>query len=123
MILVNERQVLSVSNMKDVEVWVDEDFGIKLWPNPKSAIMEVVKYVFNLESEDEVRNVWPIIRRGNKGTLAKIVQAMLICMGYPCELDGDFSGSSVDALKQYQKDNKFIVNGIAGKAVIIKMFK
>lgn len=42
MILVNKRQVLSVSNIKDVEVWVDEDFGIKLWPNPKGAIMEVL---------------------------------------------------------------------------------
>nr|DAL08565.1 MAG TPA_asm: putative peptidoglycan binding domain protein [Caudoviricetes sp.] len=123
MMLVNKRQVLSVSNIKDVEVWVDEDFGIKLWPNPKGAIMEAVKYVFELESEDEVRNVWPIVRRGSKGTVAKIVQAMLICMGYPCELNGNFASDSVDALKKYQKDNKFIVNGIAGKAVITKMFK
>lgn len=112
-----------MSNIKDVEAWLDEDFGIKLWPNPKNAIIEAVKYVFELKSEDELRNVWPIIRRGNKGILAKIVQAMLICLGYPCELDGDFSGSSIDALKQYQKDNKFIVNGIAGKAIIIKMFE
>lgn len=112
-----------MSNMKDVEAWLNEDFGINLWPNPKNAIMGAVKYALELKSEDELRNVWSIVRRGSKGTLTKIVQAMLICMGYPCELDGDFSGSSVDALKQYQKDNKFIVNGIAGKAIIIKMFK
>lgn len=112
-----------MSNIKDVEVWLDEDFGIKLWPNPKSAILSAIKYAFEFESDDGLRDAWKIVRRGSKGTPAKIVQAMLICLGYSCELNGDFSDDSINALKQYQKDNKFIVNGIAGKAVITKMVK
>lgn len=112
-----------MSNIKDVEAWLQNDFNINLFPDPKNAIIMAARTFFELEQDAEIKNVWPIVRRGSKGTTAKLVQAMLICMGYPCELNGNFASDSVDALKKYQKDNKFIVNGIAGKAVIAKMFK
>ena len=102
-----------MSNIKDVETWLKDEFGVRLWPNPMRAIA--------MAGEDIIKS-WTIVKRGSKGIQAKFLQAVLICMGYPCSLDGVFASDSVDALKKYQKDNGFIVSGIAGKAIIRRIF-
>lgn len=107
-----------MSNIDDVGSWLYEEFDLDIWPNPVRAVIDAAEIYFN----GDIIASWKLVRRKNKGNYAKFVQAMLICLGYSCCLDGIFGPDSVQALKQYQKDNKFIVNGIAGKAVIRKMF-
>lgn len=106
-----------MSNINDVQKWFDDEFNIKFWPNPMSSIITVGDIIF----DGDIVNSWQIIRRGSEGTNVKFLQAILICIGYPCSLDGVFASDSVDALKQYQIENGFIVNGMAGKAVIKHM--
>lgn len=108
-----------MSNVKDVQKWLDDEFEIKLWPSPIRAIAMANQVVFNKNIIDS----WNIVRRGTESIHAKFLQAILICMGYECNLDGIFAFDSVDALKQYQRDNGFIVNGICGKAIIRRIFK
>lgn len=70
--------------------------------------------------------MWKPVRRGHIGMHAQIVQAALICAGYSCGeygANGYFGEDSVEAVKKFQKDNKMIRNGIAGKAVATKLFK
>lgn len=107
-----------MSNIKDVQKWLDEDFEIRLWPSPIKAIAMANQSIF----DEGIIDSWKIVRRGTKDIRAKLLQATLICMGYPCSLDGNFASDSVDALKQYQKDNGFIVSGICGKAIIRRIF-
>lgn len=107
-----------MSNIKDVQKWLNDEFGIKLWPSPMRAIGEANRAIFR----EDIMDSWSMVRRGTKGFHAKLLQATLICMGYPCSLDGNFASDSVDALKQYQKDNGFIVSGICGKAIIRRIF-
>jgi hypothetical protein len=102
-----------LSNIKDVEKWLEDEFGMRFWPDPIKALAMV---------GDDIIKSWGIVKRGSKGIQAKFLQATLICMGYPCKLDGIFGSDSVDALKKYQKDNGFIVSGIAGKAIIRRIF-
>ena len=70
--------------------------------------------------------MWKPVRRGHIGMQAQVVQSALICAGYSCGeygANGYFGEDSVDALKKFQKNNKMICNGIAGKAVAGKLFK
>ena len=54
------------------------------------------------------------------------MQVALICAGYSCGeygANGYFGEDSVDAVKRFQRNNKMVRDGIAGKAVAMKLFK
>lgn len=58
-----------------------------------------------------------MLRNGNKGNSVKALQILLIGNGYSCGpygADGDFGGSTLKAVKQYQKDKNLQVDGIVG---------
>ncbi len=57
------------------------------------------------------------LKKGNRGDAVKIMQTMLIAVGYSCGnsgADGDFGNNTLIALKAFQKDNGLTVDGIYG---------
>lgn len=63
------------------------------------------------------------LRRGAKGNITWILQAILYCLRYdPKGLDGIFGSNTEKAVKQFQKNKKITVDGIVGKVTWGKLF-
>lgn len=65
----------------------------------------------------------PNVKRGAKGNITWLIQAILICKGYNIKLDGDFGEKTEKAVKQFQKANGITADGICGKNTFKKLFK
>lgn len=68
------------------------------------------------------KNACISLRKGSKGNITWILQAMLVCKGYSIEVDGDFGINTENAVRDYQSKNRLIVDGIAGKNTFEKLF-
>jgi N-acetylmuramoyl-L-alanine amidase len=55
------------------------------------------------------------VKKGAKGNITWILQAILYCRGYEIAVDGDFGDNTEKAVKQYQKAKDLTVDGVAGK--------
>ena len=59
----------------------------------------------------------PILKRGSKGEDVRYLQTKLVGFGYdPKGIDGEFGPGCEAAVKQFQKDNSLVVDGIVGPA-------
>lgn len=68
----------------------------------------------------------PNIKKGTKGNITWLVQAMLICKGYSVGnsgADGICGGNTVTAIKNFQGSNGLTKDGICGKNTFEKLFK
>lgn len=62
------------------------------------------------------------VRKGAKGNITKVLQALLYIAGYnPGKLDGDFGGGTENAVIAYQKAKSLTVDGIPGRATWTKL--
>ena len=66
---------------------------------------------------------WVTVKRGAKGNLTYLIQALLYCKGYKITLDLSFGGATKKVVKQFQKDNKLTVDGKIGKNTITALVK
>lgn len=55
------------------------------------------------------------VKKGAKGNITWILQALLICNGYNIALDSDFGTETENTVKEYQKAHGLIADGVAGK--------
>ena len=59
---------------------------------------------------------YPTIRRSSRGNMVKYLQYKLLSKFYnPGEIDGIFGARVDTAVRQFQKDNNLVVDGIVGK--------
>lgn len=133
------KQVVQPSNrimtVADIQNWLNKNYGAGLVVDndygtlTKKAIVKAVQKNIGTSVDGEFgvlsKAAWRNIKRGSKGEIAKLVQAMLICRGYSCGncgADGDFGAGSVIALKRFQSANRLVADGIAGKATAMKLF-
>lgn len=121
--------------ISDVQTWLNEEFNVNISvsgvydKDTKEALIKVAQQIINVKSDGifGVKSImsWNIVRRGDIGYNARIVQAALICNGYSCGstgANGHFNNDSVEALKRFQASNKMVKDGLAGKAVMAKLF-
>lgn len=121
--------------ISDVQTWLNEEFNANISVSgvydkyTKEALIKVAQQIINVKSDGifGVKSImsWNIVRRGDIGYNARIVQAALICNGYSCGstgANGHFNNDSVEALKRFQASNKMVKDGLAGKAVMAKLF-
>lgn len=67
-------------------------------------------------TEDNIMQI-PALKKGSKGDTVRAMQTLLIGYGYTCGCcgtDGDFGEATEAALRNFQMDNRLIVNGICG---------
>lgn len=80
------------------------------------AEAEVIACYFNTKQEP-VKIELPELALNAKGKQVKALQSLLIGNGYSCGkagADGKFGNSTANALKNYQKENNLVVDGICG---------
>ncbi len=70
----------------------------------------------------KTKNACVSVRKGAKGNITYILQAILYCKGYKIAVDGDFGVNTENAVKDYQQSNGLTVDGIAGKNTFTKLF-
>lgn len=69
-----------------------------------------VKYVKDKEL------TYPVLRKGSKGEMVKYLQSKLLSRLYNVGvIDGIFGNNTLNAIKNFQKDNNLVVDGIVGK--------
>lgn len=62
------------------------------------------------------------LKTGSKGSLVKILQALLVCNGYKIAyVDGDFGSGTESSVRNYQSKNNLVIDGIAGKNTFAKL--
>ena len=103
---------------------VDNKFG----PETKKALIKILQSEMNKHLSEIIwipelpKNTWRPLRIGMHGILVKVVQGFLICYGFDTsEFDSIFGSGTENAVKQYQKSNNLVVDGIVGKKTILKM--
>lgn len=67
------------------------------------------------------KNACISLRKGSKGNITWILQAMLVCKGYSIEVDSDFGINTENAVKDFQTKNRLVVDGIARKKYFCKI--
>ncbi|KIN79992.1 N-acetylmuramoyl-L-alanine amidase [Clostridium botulinum] len=75
---------------------------------------------------DATLNTCPLVRKGAKGGITKVIQKMLINIGYPVGqygADGVFGNGTVTAIKALQKDCNLNPDGIVGKETWKALFR
>ena len=60
-------------------------------------------------------NNYPTTRQGDKNNFVKIIQYLLNEYGFNLSTDGIFGGNTLNAVKQFQANNKLVQDGIVGK--------
>lgn len=68
------------------------------------------------------KNACVTVKKGASGNITYILQAILYCKGYNIAVDGIFGTNTENAIKNYQKTNSLIVDGICGKNTFAKLF-
>lgn len=68
------------------------------------------------------KNACVTVKKGASGNITYILQAILYCKGYNIAVDGIFGTNTENAIKNYQKANSLIVDGICGKNTFAKLF-
>lgn len=70
----------------------------------------------------KTKNACVSVRKGAKGNITYILQAILYCKGYKIAVDSDFGVNTENAVKDYQQSNGLTVDGVAGKNTFTKLF-
>lgn len=79
----------------------------------------IVDGIWGTKTKDACVNV----KKGARGNITYILQAILFCRGYNTNgVDGIFGSGTESAVKQFQKANGLEVDGIAGKNTFRKLF-
>ncbi len=84
---------------------------------PASADQSLLKSIFDGKK---------VLREGDSGDAVKLIQKMLITLGYSCGkagADGDFGGNTANAVKQFQTNQKLVADAVVGRATITALVK
>ena len=76
---------------------------------------------YNDPANDNI--AYPVLRKGSKGVYVEVLQKKLNDAGYNLAVDGDFGKKTLEAVKDYQKVNGLVVDGIVGVKTWEKLYK
>jgi len=108
---------------------VDDEYG----PETHKALVKVYQYELNKQfNKGLVIDGIPgpktdaaavTIRKGAKGNLTKAMQAFLYFKSYRLDVDGIFGDITEEMVRNYQRDNRLSVDGIAGTQTFKKLIR
>ena len=67
---------------------------------------------YNDPAKDNI--AYPVLRKGSTGVYVEVLQKKLNDAGHNLDVDGDFGNKTLEAVKDYQKVNGLVVDGIVG---------
>lgn len=126
--------------IRDIQEWLNNQYGTGLnvdgyyGPKTKKAMVIGLQTELNKQynaglSVDGIfgprtKAKCPNVRKGARGNITKLIQAMLYCRGYNTNgVDGIFGSGTDSAVRKFQKNNGLTVDGIVGKNTFEKLFK
>ena len=95
--------------VKALQTELNKQFGSKL----------AVDGIFGTNTYNACINV----RRGAEGNITWLIQSMLICKLFNINADGIFGSATESAVREFQKRNGLLQDGIVGKNTFNKLFK
>lgn len=129
--------------ISDVQSWANANYGgilgFKLavdglfGPKTKAALVKILQHELNkqcgaglavdgsfgLKTKAACINV----RKGAKGNITRVLQAVLICLGYYKDsFDGSFGDNTFAAVKAFQEARGLTKDGVAGKNTFTALF-
>jgi hypothetical protein len=124
------RQIQSlISSKYNFNLFVDGIYGKDTHKMLVKALQTELNKQYNAHLEidgifgNKTKSKCPTVKRGAKGNITLLIQAMLICRGYGLKLDGDFGSNTENAIRNFQKSHGLNVDGICGKNTFEKLFK
>ena len=134
-----------IDTIEEVQIWLNKNYNAKLsvdneyGKNTKKALVKALQKELNETYKPKTKlvvdGVWgdktksciKVLKKGDKNDVVKILQALLVCNGYPkAYVDGNFGAATVTAIKSYKKKKKFSainMNGNAGKVLFESLCK
>jgi GH24 family phage-related lysozyme (muramidase) len=113
------------SNVKEVQTWLNRNFSSGLvndglyGTNTRKALTKALQKTLGLTADgiygSKTHAAVKTLKKGDKGTLVKILQCFLICHKQKITADGEFGAMTELALKTVQSHYKIDNDGIAGK--------
>ena len=91
------------------------------------AEAKVIAEYFKVDKKETIKTSTvelPILSKGTEGAAVKAMQILLISYGYSCGkagADGDFGRSTLQALKDFQKDRGLTADGCCGYKTWLKL--
>lgn len=124
-----------IDTVIEVQKWLNVSYASNLVPDniygskTKKALVKALQKELGFVGKDvdgifgnKTRAAVPTLRRGSKGIIVKILQALLVCNGYAAAYaDGNFGSGTEQAVKKYQNQVDIDVDGAAGKDTFTKL--
>jgi peptidoglycan hydrolase-like protein with peptidoglycan-binding domain len=127
-----------IDTVKEVQNWANTNYKFKLvvdgdyGSKTKAALVKILQTELNniCNSKLSVDGVFgkktksacPVLKNGTKNDIVSVLQALLICNGVDnvC-IDGNYGSDTTSAVKAYQKKNRLLADGKAGKNTFAKL--
>lgn len=118
-----------IDSVLEVQTWLNNNYAAGLTRDnlygsrTKAALVKALQKELGFTGKDvdgdfgkKTKAAVKNLRRGDKGNLVKVLQALLVCNGYKgAYVDGDFGSGTESAVEQYQERMRLDVDRIAGK--------
>jgi peptidoglycan L-alanyl-D-glutamate endopeptidase CwlK len=103
-------------------------------PLTKKGLVKGLQHELNVQygarlNEDGIfgpatKNACPVVRKGARGNITWLIQAMLYCKGYSTNgIDGIFGSGTSNAVYRFQQNNGLVKDSIVGKNTFEKLFR
>ena len=107
-----------MTNLLEAKRMMDPDFQKEIG---EEACQGVCRYLGVSYKKGNVRS-YPLIKQGSKGDIVNYLQYKLLSRLYdPGTIDGIFGKNTFNAVKNFQKDNNLVVDGIVGPKTWAKL--
>lgn len=121
-----------IDTVREVQQWLNRAYGAGLsvdgiyGPQTRKAIIRVLQRAIGVSADGIVgwrtRRALPTLSVGTGGDAVRAAQALLVCKGYAAAyVDGDFGGSTKNAVIAFQKAQGLARDGVIGKNTWAKL--
>lgn len=109
-----------MTNYLEPKYMLDPDFWMECGEAGCAAVCEFFGILYTPAYPDHNR---PTLRQGSRGSHVVYLQNKLVTKLYPAgTADGIFGVKTTDAVKQFQRENGLVVDGIVGKNTWAKLY-
>ena len=128
------------STIRDIQAWLNANYGTRIavdgiyGSNTKKALVKALQHELNMQYhkglvEDGIfgartKAACPNVKKGARGNITKLIQAMLYCRGYNTNgVDGIFGQGTENAVRKFQSTQRISSDGIVGRETFDKLFR
>lgn len=117
----------SNSGVKAVQEWAGTTADGVYGSKTKAALVKKLQRALGVSADgifgSKTKAAVKVLKKGSSGAAVKVLQGVLICLGYSTGgFDGEFGSQTYSAVRSYQSKHGLTVDGEAGKNTFAKLF-